>query len=65
MSTDNKPTNIAILSTAHIHTKSFLENLQKGADGRVAYAIWDDVAERGQRYATSSGATFVLSLIHI
>lgn len=50
--------NIAVLSTAHIHTKSFLENLAKGADGRTAYAIWDDVEERGRRYAASSGARF-------
>ncbi len=40
-------TNIAILSTAHIHTKSFIENLVKATDGRKAYAIWDDVADRG------------------
>ena len=54
--------NIALLSTAHIHTKGFLENLKKGADGRVAYAIWDDVPERGQRYANEFGATFVANL---
>ena len=51
--------NIALLSTAHIHTKGFLENLKKGTDGRVAYAIWDDVPERGQRYAKDFGAKFV------
>ena len=56
------PINIALLSTAHIHTKSFLENLQKGADGRVAYAIWDDVPARGQRYASQFGAQFVADL---
>ena len=56
------PTNIALLSTAHIHTKGFLENLKKGTDGRVAYAIWDDVPERGQRYAQEFGATFVADL---
>ena len=54
--------NIAILSTAHIHTKSFLDNLAKAADGRRAYAIWDDVADRGQRYATQYGAPFQPSL---
>src|ERR1035437_1815520 len=51
--------NIAVLSTAHIHTKGFLENLAKGADGRKAYAIWDDVADRGRRYAEKFGAKFV------
>ena len=56
------PINIALLSTAHIHTKNFLENLKKGADGRVAYAIWDDVPERGQRYAKEFGAIFVADL---
>jgi predicted dehydrogenase len=56
------PINIAILSTAHIHTKGFLDNLKKGADGRVAYAIWDDVAARGQTYAKDFGATFVPDL---
>ena len=50
--------NIAILSTAHIHTKSFLDNLAKGADGRKAYAIWDDLPERGQKYAQQCGALF-------
>ena len=54
--------NIALLSTAHIHTKGFLESLKKGADGRVAYAIWDDVPARGQRYATEFGAKFVANL---
>lgn len=56
------PINIAILSTAHIHTKGFIDNLKKGGDGRVAYAIWDDVAERGKRYAEGCGATFVADL---
>ena len=51
--------NIAVLSTAHIHTKGFLENLAKGADGRRAYAIWDDVPDRGRRYAEQFGAKFV------
>jgi predicted dehydrogenase len=54
--------NIAVVSTAHIHTKSFLENLAKGADGRKAYAIWDDIPERGQRYAEQFGAKFVPKL---
>jgi predicted dehydrogenase len=50
--------NIALLSTAHIHTKSFLENITKATDGRRAYAIWDDVVERGQRYARDFNTTF-------
>ncbi|MBA3684443.1 MAG: Gfo/Idh/MocA family oxidoreductase [Planctomycetes bacterium] len=58
----SKPINIAVLSTAHIHTKGFLENLKKGTDGRRAYVIWDDVPDRGKRYAKDCGATFVADL---
>src|SRR5581483_7839982 len=50
--------NLAVLSTAHIHTKGFLENLAKGADGRRAYVIWDDVADRGRRYAANFQTKF-------
>ena len=49
---------IAILSTAHIHTRSFVENLTKATDGRRALVIWDDVVDRGRRYAEQCGATF-------
>ncbi|GDY13175.1 hypothetical protein LBMAG53_20530 [Planctomycetota bacterium] len=52
------PINIAVISTAHIHTKSFLENLGKGADSRAAYVIWDDVADRGKRYAEQFKSRF-------
>ena len=51
-------TRIAFLSTAHIHTKSFLENLAKAGDGRSCVAVWDDNAERGKRYAAGCGARF-------
>jgi len=50
---------IAVLSTAHIHTKGFLENLARGTDGRAIAAIWDDVADRGRRYAEQFKAPFV------
>lgn len=50
--------NIAVLSTAHIHTKDFLANLARGDGGRKAYAIWDDVHDRGQRFAQQFGAKF-------
>jgi predicted dehydrogenase len=49
---------IAVLSTAHIHTRGFLKNLAAGADGRAIAAIWDDVADRGQRYATEFGTRY-------
>jgi predicted dehydrogenase len=55
-------TNIAILSTAHIHTKGFLDNITKATDGRQVYAIWDDVPDRGQRYATEYKTTFIPNL---
>ncbi len=51
--------NIAILSTAHIHTKSFIENILAGNDGRRVAAVWDDVRERGRRYAALAQAPFV------
>lgn len=49
---------IAVVSTAHIHTKGFLDNLAKGDDGRAIHGIWDDNVERGQRYATQYNAPF-------
>ena len=50
--------NIAFLSTAHIHTRSFLENISKTSDGRRIQGIWDDVEARGQRYADEFGTVF-------
>ncbi len=49
--------NIAILSTAHIHTKGFLEHLSKKENCRLA-GIWDDAPDRGGRYAAQYGAPF-------
>lgn len=50
--------NIAILSTAHIHSKSFLENIQNANDGRTAHVIWDADVDRGARYAKEYGSRF-------
>lgn len=50
--------NIAILSTAHIHTSQFIDNIMKATDGRRALLIWDDVVDRGRRYAEKCGAAF-------
>lgn len=61
-STDNIMARMAFLSTAHIHTKGFLLNFQEQPDGRVVAAIWDDVADRGRRYAETAGAPFVADL---
>ena len=49
--------NIAFLSAAHIHTRGFLESIAKKEDCRAA-VIWDDMAERGQRYADEYGAEY-------
>jgi predicted dehydrogenase len=61
----SKPINIAVLSTAHIHSKGFIENLAKGSDGRKPYAIWDDVQDRGQRYSAGCGAKFVPNIADV
>jgi len=54
--------NIAIVSTAHIHTKNFIEEILKATDGRKVAAVWDDVPERGRRYAEMAKAPFVEKL---
>ncbi len=53
--------NLALLSTAHIHTQSFLKDIAARDDCRTV-AIWDDVADRGKRYADEYGAEFVAGL---
>jgi predicted dehydrogenase len=57
-----KTTNLAFVSTAHIHTKGFIENVLKAEDGRRVAVVWDDVPERGRRYAEMAGAPFEASL---
>jgi len=53
---------IAFLSTAHIHTKGFIENILKATDGREVAVVWDDVADRGRRYAEMAKAPFEADL---
>ena len=50
---------IAFLSTAHIHTKSFIKNLTAGDLDASVYAVWDDTPSRGRAYADSADAVFV------
>lgn len=50
--------NLAFISTAHIHTKGFIDNILKAGDGRRVIAVWDDEPGRGQRYAQMAGAPF-------
>ena len=52
---------LAFLSTAHIHTRSFLQSIADRADAECG-AIWDDVAERGRDYAAQFAAPFVEDL---
>ena len=49
---------LAFLSTAHIHTKSFLERVA-ALEGVECAAVWDDDEARGRGYAERAGATFV------
>jgi predicted dehydrogenase len=53
---------IGFVSTAHIHTRQFIEKILKASDGRKVGGVWDDVAERGKRYAEMAGAPFVADL---
>jgi predicted dehydrogenase len=50
-------TNLAFLSTAHTHTKSFLKAIDEKENCRVV-AIWDDMASRGQGFAAAHGADY-------
>src|SRR5690606_17463142 len=54
--------NIAFLSTAHIHTKGFIQNILDAKDGRKVAVVWDDVPERGKKYAEMAGAPFEAGL---
>ena len=49
--------NIALLSAAHIHTRGFLEEVSRRDDCRLV-ALWDDMPERGRRYADEHGGEF-------
>ena len=42
--------NLGFLSAAHIHAKGFLENIA-ALDTCQVVSLWDDVVDRGQRYA--------------
>ena len=53
---------IAFISTAHIHTKAFIEIIQNADDGRTVAAVWDDVPERGRRYAEMAGVPVTAQL---
>ncbi len=54
--------NIAFVSTAHIHTKPFIEQALKAADGRKIFGVWDDIPDRGKRYAELAKSRFFANL---
>ncbi len=54
---DNRVYNIAMLSTAHIHTRGFMNNIKDRGDCRMVY-VWDDVEDRGRRYAEEFNVEF-------
>ena len=49
--------NIAFLSAAHTHTSGYLKAVA-AKDGCTLVAIWDDMADRGQRFAAEYGAEY-------
>lgn len=49
--------NIALLSAAHIHTRGFLEEISRRDDCTLV-ALWDDMPDRGKRYAEAHGARY-------
>jgi predicted dehydrogenase len=49
---------IAVLSTAHIHSKGFCKHLVEHTSGKAPYVIWDDHAERGKAYAAEFASRY-------
>jgi predicted dehydrogenase len=50
--------NIGFVSTAHIHSKGFIETIRAGTDGRRVAFVWDDNPDRGRRHAALAQAPF-------
>ena len=48
---------IGLLSAAHIHTRGFLEDISKRDDCELSL-VWDDMPDRGKRYATEYAADY-------
>ena len=53
--------NIVLLSAAHTHTKGYVSRISELDDCRLL-AVWDEVEDRGRRYAESGGGQFVSDL---
>ena len=54
--------NLAFVSAAHVHTGAFIEAIRRHPDGRRVHAVWDDVPDRGKRFAELAEAPFVDNL---
>ena len=50
--------NIVLLSAAHTHTKGYVSRIAERDDCRLL-AVWDDIEDRGKRYAESGGGQYV------
>jgi predicted dehydrogenase len=48
---------LALLSCAHVHTKGYCKAIAERDDASLA-VVWDDVPERGRKYASEFGAEF-------
>lgn len=53
---------IAVISVAHIHSRSFCEELCKHTSLKHPYVIWDENEERGRKYAADFGCEFEADL---
>ncbi len=49
--------NIAVISYWHVHAEGYTKEILEKTDSKIT-AIWDENAERGQKYAEQFGATF-------
>lgn len=49
---------ITLLSSAHIHSRGFLQSLVSSFDGRSVRRLWDDDVERGSKLAAEFGIPF-------
>ncbi|MCK9470114.1 MAG: Gfo/Idh/MocA family oxidoreductase, partial [Porticoccaceae bacterium] len=56
---------IAVVSVAHIHSRSFCEDLSKLTSGGSPYVIWDEVADRGAKYAAEFNCPFEADLAKV
>ncbi|MBL9206838.1 MAG: Gfo/Idh/MocA family oxidoreductase [Opitutaceae bacterium] len=54
--------NLAFISAAHVHTGAFIEAIQRHPDGRRVQAVWDDLPDRGKRFARLADAPYVETL---